>query len=195
MAELITETYYDATGLVKQCDILKNVECIEYAIEEGDYVEISKIHFPYIIVLTQACDLQQNYNAKNNVKLGKGNQDKYLISVIVAPVYNFVDFLSGEHLKQLGMKMEVFPSRSKTPTKNIIANENKRYHYLKFDDNVNIVESVIDFKHYFTVSLNYLNDIYKTNYICSISLLYRENISQRFANYLARIGLPDVDKK
>lgn len=191
MAEVTTKAYLDNRMVINQCDVFRDVEYVEYAIEKDFQIEISKIHFPYAMVLTQACDLQQDYDAKKRIdEEGKGNQDKYLISAIVAPIYNFEDFLKGEHLLQLEMQMTVFPGKKKTPTKNVIDNENKRYHYLKFDDWVPLVESVIDFKHYFTVPVSYLMSIYKTNYVCSIDSLYREEISQRFSHFLARIGLP-----
>lgn len=194
MAEVITKTYLETSMVINQCDIFHDVEYVEYAIENEDTIEVSKIHFPYAIVLTQACDLQQDHDAKLRLlEEGKGNQDKFLISAIVAPIYNFEDFLQGEHLKQLGMKMVAFPGRSKTPTKNVVDNENKRYHYLRFDESVPIVESVIDFKHYFTVSVNYLTTIYKTHYVCSVDSLYRELILQRFSNFLSRIGLPEPE--
>lgn len=194
MAEVITKTYFETSMVINQCDIFRDVEYVEYAIENEDTIEVSKIHFPYAIVLTQACDLQQDHDAKQRlIEEGKGNQDKFLISAIVAPIYNFEDFLQGEHLKQLGMKMVAFPGRSKSPTKNVVDNENKRYHYLRFDERIPIVESIIDFKHYFTVSVNYLTNIYKTHYVCSVDSLYRELILQRFSNFLSRIGLPEPD--
>ena len=194
MAEVITKTYLEPSMVINQCDIFRDVEYVEYAIENEDTIEVSKIHFPYAIILTQACDLQQDHDAKQRLIMeGKGSQDKFLISAIVAPIYNFEDFLQGEHLKQLGMKMLSFPGRSKTPTKNVIDNENKRYHYLKFDEGIPIVESVIDFKHYFTVSVNYLTSIYQTHYVCSVESLYRELILQRFSNFLSRIGLPEPE--
>jgi hypothetical protein len=33
------------------------------------------------------------------------------------------------------------------------------------------------------------------HYICTVSELFREKISQRFANYLSRIGLPETKQK
>ena len=97
----------------------------------------------------------------------------------------------GEHLSQIGLNMQNMGRRSKSKCGNIIQNEDKRYHYLNFDKNVPITECVIDFKHYFTVNINYLDSVYKEQYICSIDSLYRELISQRFSNFLSRIGLPD----
>lgn len=188
MAETITKARIEKTGTIQQCDIFSNVEFIEYAVEGEDTVEISKIVFPNVIVLTQACDLQQDFDAR---KRTCGNQDKFLISVIVAPVYNFEEFRMGTHLDQLDMKMQEQGKRDKSKCDNIFKNETKRYHYLNFDDDIPLVESVIDFKHYFTVTVNYLSRIYDTNYVCSIESLYRELISQRFSNFLSRIGLPD----
>lgn len=193
MAEVITNTYQETTSTINQCDIFRNVEFIEYVKEKDDSIEVSKIVFPQAIVLTQACDLKQDFDARKKLEDTKtGNNDKFLISVIVAPIYNFEDFRQGTHLEQLGLTMEPKGSRTKSLCENIIKNENKRYHYLNFADNVELVESVIDFKHYFTVTVSYLRSIYEENYVCSICSLYRELILQRFSNFLARIGLPDL---
>jgi hypothetical protein len=51
-------------------------------------------------------------------------------------------------------------------------------------------DALIDFKHYFSVNLRVLEMFRKTNYICTISPLFREKVSQRFVSYLSRIGLP-----
>ena len=196
MAETVTKTYKDSSGEINQCDIYRDIEFLEYAKEDGDSIEVSKIVFPLAIVLTQACDLQQDYNArKKNEVENKGNQDKFLISVIVAPIYNFEEFRMGTHLDQLGLMMDPKGRRDKSTCSNIMKNENKRYHYLNFAEDVEIVESVVDFKHYFTVTVNYLNAIRKEKYVCSIDSLYRELLLQRFSNFLSRIGLPEPDEE
>lgn len=194
MAEVITKTYQETNKVINQCDIFRNLEFIEYVKELDNTIEVSKIVFPLSIVLTQACDLQQDYNArKRNAEGNSASQDKFLISVIVAPIYNFEEFRQGTHLEQLGLSMEPKGRREKSLCSNIIKNENKRYHYLNFSLDVELVESVIDFKHYFTVNANLLNQLYDTNYVCSIDSLYRELILQRFSNFLSRIGLPDPE--
>jgi hypothetical protein len=45
--------------------------------------------------------------------------------------------------------------------------------------------------HYFSVNISYLEQIRPTNFVCQISELFREDLSQRFAAFLARIGLPN----
>ncbi|MCC6502191.1 MAG: hypothetical protein IT362_03515 [Deltaproteobacteria bacterium] len=176
---------------VCQGDIYKNIEHIEYVSEKNGIIEISKIEFPLIIVLTQDCDLQQDYRVRWSKK-PPSNEDKKLISVIVAPLYNEDHVYNGEHLTELGLRMRTI-NRSKTEGQFLKNNEIPRYHYLKFPMEISIVNSLIDFKHYFTVNIEYLKKIRRTNYICTLSELYRERTSQRFANYLARIGLPDAN--
>jgi hypothetical protein len=174
---------------VCQGDIISNVEFVEYAIEKSGQIEISKIVFPYVYVLTQDCDLEQEYSSRINVNAQ--NQDKHLISVIVAPLYNIEQVYDGIHLEDIGLKMQTISRKAdKTDNKILKQNNNPRYHYLEFSDEVSIPNSVIDFKHYFTVNNNLLLDKKKNSFVCKVSELYRENISHRFSFFLSRIGLP-----
>lgn len=176
---------------IEQGDIITDVEFIESVEEKDGIITVSKIIFPLVIVLTQDCDLTWDFKSRNSEKTV--NQDKYLFSVIVAPLYNYEHFITGEHLSELNQKMRLISSNpNKTDNKNLKENETARYHYLDFDETIQIVNSVIDFKHYFTVNIQKLQEHKKRHYICSVSELYRERISQRFANYLSRIGLPDM---
>ncbi len=45
---------------ISQGDIYKDIEHIEYAFEKDGYINISKIIFPLVVVLTQDCDLAQD---------------------------------------------------------------------------------------------------------------------------------------
>lgn len=164
------------------------MECIEYAIVKSGNIEVSKITFPLVIVLTQDCDLQQDHTFRNP-KMPKLTQDKWLLSVLVAPLYNVEHLYTGEHLAELNMKMTTIDRKS-TQGKNLVQNETPRYHYLAFPNETPIPPSVIDFKHYFAVNVLYLKKLKRKNFVCQVSDLYREDISQRFAAFLSRIGLP-----
>jgi hypothetical protein len=178
-----------STSRITQGDIISNVEFIEYAEEKEGQFEISKLIFPLVFVLSQDCDLEQDYNNRHDSS--KTNQDKHLISVIVAPLYNFEHLKNGEHLIDLGLSMAPFsPNPSKTDNRFLKNNQNPRYHYLAFEPSLPIVDSVIDFKHYFTVNINYITILKRTNFVGAVKELYREDISQRFASFLSRIGLP-----
>lgn len=171
-----------------QGDILRDVECIEYAVEKSGDIEVSKIIFPLVVVLTQDCDLEQDYTFRWS-KQTKSTQDKWLLSVLVAPLYNVEHIYSGEHLSELSMKMASI-NRSKSPGQNLRNNETPRYHYLDFPETIPIPPSVIDFKHYFSVNVSHLKKLKAKNFVCQVSDLFREDISQRFASFLARVGLP-----
>ena len=180
-----------------QGDIFRDIEFIEYISEKAGIIEVSKITFPLVIVLTQDCDLQQDYlyrwsrNPIKRIPNKKITQDKWLISVLVAPLYNAEHVFLGDHLSDLHLQMEPI-NKDKTPGTYLKNNKNPRYHYLEFRPEIPIVTSVIDFKHYFSVNVKYLKRKKASSYICSVSSLYREDISQRFASFLARIGLPNA---
>lgn len=174
---------------ISQGGIFSDVEYIESADEKEGIIEVNKIVFPRIIILTQDCDLEHDFV---NREEETDNDDKILLSAIVAPLYNVEHVYNGEHLEYLGRKMRIIERRpKKTENKYLKQNQISRYHYLEFPEDANIVPSVIDFKHYFTVNLLYLMAIKDTNFVCKVGKLYRERISQRFANFLARIGLPN----
>lgn len=169
---------------VSQGDVFRDVSCIEYAVEKRGIIEVSKIVFPLVIVLTQDCDLEQDWNNR-----GKETQSTKLLSVLVAPLYNAEHVFQGEHLLDIGIKTEPI-NKKKSPGTMLMQNERPRYHYIDFPPSVPLVASVVDFKHYFSVHVTYLEKIRRTNFVCRLCDLFREDVSQRFAAYLGRIGLP-----
>lgn len=169
---------------ISQGDVFRDVECIEHAVEKRGIIEVSKIVFPLVIVLTQDCDL-----AQDSANRGKDTQSTKLLSVLVAPLYNAEHVFQGEHLADIGIKMAPI-TKSATPGKTLMQNERPRYHYIDFPKEIPLVASVADFKHYFSVHVSYLENVRKKNFVCRLSDLFREDVSQRFASYLARIGLP-----
>ena len=175
---------------LSQGSVFRNVECIEYAIEKQGIIEVSKIEFPLIIVLTQDCDLAQDFKYKDPTASPPKTQDKKLLSVLVAPLYNSDHVLSGTHLSDLNLNMQKIDS--KTHKDIMKRNQIPRYHYLEFPEELAVVPQMIDFKHYFSLNINYLEQLKNNNYVCQIAELYREDISHRFASYLSRIGLPDL---
>lgn len=174
---------------ISQGDIYKEIEYIEYAFEKDGYVEISKIIFPLVVVLTQDCDLAQDLEFREATNKTK---DKILFSVLVAPMYNADDVFNGKHLDDIYERETSMATinRNATPGKFLKQNERCRYHYVEFPEGTPIVPTIIDFKHYFSVNINQLLSCRTDQFVCRMSELYREDLSLRFANFLSRIGLP-----
>jgi len=178
-------------GRVCQGDVFGEVPFIEYAVETNGIIEVSKIVFPLVIVLSQDCDLQQD--SKNSSLRRDAAAGSLLLSVLVAPLYNAVHVLNGEHLSELGIR--VTPITSSTAKHLLTTNQNPRYHYFEFPDKDHLVPCIVDFKHYFSINAKFLQDVRRTHRVTSVSTLFREDISHRFASYLARIGLPNAIAK
>lgn len=179
----------DDSERVRQGDIYSNVPYYESYCEHENEFSLTVYDFPYVLVLTQDCDLEQNKRTRDEQPEGgvKRANDKHLISVIVVPLYNSEHFWAGEHLSEIGLEAQKQNSGLK---KTIKSNQNQRYHYIEFGDDVVIPDSVIDFKHYFSTSLDWL-ETHREKRMCGVESVYRELISQRFSNYLSRIGLPE----
>lgn len=172
-----------------QGDVIRSVEYLEYVSEKNGNLEVSKVEFPLVVVLTQDCDLAQDYKFRWSRQQTR-NEDKWLLSVLVAPIYNAEHVYTGEHLAELGMTMSTI-SRKRSQGQFLRNNEIPRYHYVDFGDAVPIPPSVIDFKHYFSVNVLQLKKHKRNNFVCRLGELYREDVSHRFSSYLSRIGLPD----
>lgn len=185
---MTTRVRVGQTVRVCQGDVFREVEMVEYVEEQEGDIFVSKVVFPLVVVLTQDCDLEQEHRFRWSRSQEK-TQDKWLLSVLVAPMYNAEQVYLGEHLVDLGMDMAPI-NRKKSPGKYLRNNERPRYHFLTFPKEIPIVDSVVDFKHYFSVQGAYLRSLRKSNFVCRLAPLYREDLSHRFASYLARIGLP-----
>lgn len=176
-----------------QGDVYKEVEYIESINQIENDIEIKKICFPYVIVLTQDCDLASDFRLRCE-KPAKEIRNKLLLSVLVAPLYNVEQVCRGEHLSRLEIQTEPITNGS-TEHRYLVSNQRPRYHYIEFPLTVPITPSVIDFTHYFSVDVNYLGTSREAKFVYPVSSLYREDISQRFTAFLARIGLPDPPLK
>lgn len=177
-------------GRISQGDVIRDIECIEYVAEKRGVLEVSKIKFPIVVVLTQDCDLEQDFPYRNPRLTRPKHDNRRLLSVLVVPLYNAEHVFQGNHLSELSLKMT--PIEGKTRLDMLKKNEIPRYHYLDFPSDIPIVPSIADFKHYFSVNIGYLGKTRAKNFVCRLSELYREDLSQRFAAYLARIGLPEI---
>lgn len=189
--QLRSEHRYRKNSLprLSQGDILRDLELVEWASVVGTepkQIDIKRRVLPYAVVLSQECDLYQDL--QNRSDLGKATQDKYLHSVLLGPAYPAQNVREGSHLRMLDVQCE----RLNTDRwRQVQQNNNDRYHFLPAFDPLQVPDLVLDFKHFLTAPRGVLLDVKATAYVASLGQLFRENLSQRFANFLARIALPD----
>lgn len=168
-----------------QGDILRDYVCQSSTVFEGKAI-LKDVTFPYVIILSQDCDLEWDFN--NRIETGE-DHDKFLHSILICPAYFAERLKEGTHLEILKFKMEYIGGRKWNDVK---TNQNPRYHFLIHDRELQIPDLAIDFKHYFTVPRDRMYEDVKKHYIASINELFREELSQRFAYYLSRIGVPEI---
>jgi hypothetical protein len=171
-----------------QGDILRDVVLFEATTGDGEDVDVIERSFPYVVVLTQDCDLEQDENARKEVP--KRNDDKFLQSVLLCPAYQSTKVKLGTHLSEMGRIMQPYGKDLWRP---IEQNTSPRYHMLAEALDFQLPELVLDFKQYFTSPREFFCARYKGHYVTSLGPLTREFLSQRFAYYLSRIGLPEFE--
>lgn len=169
-----------------QGDILRDIKYYDAVIDSEKEIRISEISFPYVMILTQDCDLEQESGRLSM----PSSDDKSLLSILVAPMYNAQHLFAGKHLSELGWEMQVIDPKG-TKGKLVQDNQIPRYHYLDIGAQ-GLVPLIIDFKHYFSLNVEYVKGLVASNFIGKVDALYRELISQRFAYFLSRIGLPST---
>ncbi len=175
-----------------QGDILRNIDVIDsYAKASPGEIEIDELNLPYAIVMSQDCDLEWDF--KNREEAATVKHDKYLRTILICPAYIAEDFKVGKHLESIGLKMENW---STDKYKLIKQQNNARFHFLEKDQALQVPDLVVDFKHYYAIPRDTLFKMYGAeHYLVTINQLFRECLSQRFSNYLSRIGLPTFKER
>lgn len=185
-----------------QGDILRDIKIVEWADEvyveeeiKGEThkeknIEIRERIIPYSVIITQDCDLEQDYN--NRINKESTDNDKYIHTILLCQAHLSEKLRGGAHLEDLSIKTRSIPS---VEWKQLRQNNIYRYHSLEEASDLQIPSLVIDFKHYFSILRDILyTDEYSNKRIATISALFRDNLSIRYAQYLSRIGLPDFPK-
>ncbi len=168
-----------------QGDILRDIY-ISFGSDlgESDKKQLERHYLPYCIIMTQDCDL----NSDHVERIKNRGHDKYLQAILLCPAYQEDLFFAGTHIEN--WQMQQMSSKLKDRIKE--NNYFERYHHIEGDHTSAIPNLVIDFKHFFTVPRDLIYKDRKKIYLITLNELFRERLSQRFANYLSRFGLPDL---
>ena len=173
-----------ATDCLRQGEIVTGLEqfrlrldTIGTAVVQGDLVR-----HPYAIIVSQDCDLEQDFRARQG-----GNAPDKLV-----PGTLFCEVATAEEVRG---KEEM----NSTLWRPVPTNKNERYHFLQRVDascdavQIGVVELVVDFKRYFTLPTD---EVYhriargEAKRRCVLVSPYLEHFSTRFAHFLSRVALP-----
>ena len=172
-------------GSLRQSDIIGPVKIFEFKSAASSSVQVEERVYNYAAILSQDCDLEQDYVTREQADPEK--QDKLLYAVLMCGVYPEAVVLQGKHRRGA----EDFKSQ-KTRWKLLQQNRDSRYQYLGYVEPVNKT-LVADFKDYFFVPTAYLYEQvgqHLTVRQASMDSPWRDHLLQRFGFYMTRIGLP-----
>lgn len=181
LADQIYRTSPNQTACLCQGEILSDL--VQHRLDEATLDSaspiIEPIHYQFAIVLTQACDLSQDFACRQS---GKPPQ---------LPDVLFCQVPTAEELKSRNNLNSRIWDRIKI-------NKDERYHFLEAVPVVcdalgnGLPEMAIDFKRYFTIPtpVIYLQLQLSASRRCRLCSPYLEHLSTRFAYFLSRVALP-----
>ena len=195
MATVSKANLCEVTTNICQGDVFRDVK-YSYIDAEGDEtVEIVEFTFPMAIIISQACDVN---SMGEMVTEQSGKATKFMPSILLCPIYDVDvakktehvnDALSTLHINKLdGSKDVLFNSGEFGLAKN---DWHYRYHALtvKIGKDTVLENTMIDFKHYFSVPASYLIKN-REKRLFHLDDLFAEQITLKFATYLSRVAIP-----
>jgi hypothetical protein len=172
----------DPVGPLRQSEILTGLVQVRLdltvdAAEGG--LEI--VDHPYVVVLSQDCDLTQDFEAKTN---GSAGSDKLLPSILFCEAVVAQNIRANIQNKHLWRK--------------VVNNKDERYQVLQSvsADEDQLGQGLpalgVDFKRFFTIPRDevYFRLKAEAKRRCYMSSPYMEHLSARFAYYQCRVALP-----
>ena len=178
---------------IGQGDILTNVSYTYEVNITNDKVDVIQFEFPFVLVLSQSCDLEHGNRLLNKeIK----SEAKVMFSAIVVPFFEFDTIRTGKHLHYLSKyKLMDFNINSDFIQKDEISvirnGMHYRYHLLQMATDENkYPDYIIDFKTFFTLNLNELQKM-KPRRIGRLGDIETQQIVGKFANFLSRVGISD----
>lgn len=178
-------------GPLRQGEIISGLVQSRLAInsvESDDSPLVELIIHPFAVIVSQDCDLEQDYKARKG--LNDVKPDKILPSILFCAVTTAEEICNTGGVT--GSKDRCLFSKNKL----------ERYQYLQKVDasedacGEGLPELGIDFKKYFTIPADeaYKRIITKAKRRCFMKSPYLEHLSSRFCYFQMRIALPEEHK-
>lgn len=180
------------TELVCQGDVFQGVKYYFSVKEDNDGVDIIELTFPFVVILSQACDTYFMSDLVNkSISQEPASNKKFMYSYLVAPIYNLESLKSGDYfVSELPIRMKK-EQQFNSKEKDVAASDmHYRYYLFKSQNIYDNNESVIDFKHYFTLNAIDLMS-QRANRVGNFDREHTLKIVNKFAAFLTRVGISD----
>lgn len=175
------------SGALRQCELVSSLVEVRAASTSGqqDNPTVDLVTHPFALVLSQDCDLEIDFLARNHPESLSTPKEKLLPGVL------FCELVAASELKGRLSDGQIW--------RQIRENKNERYAYLRSGPpeldalKEGFPDLGMDFKRYFTVPTNVVYEQLsnKAARRACLESPYLEHLSTRFANYLSRIALPE----
>lgn len=176
-----------ASYCLRQCEIISNVVRARLSIASvGDEPSVEFEIHPYALLMTQDCDLEQDFSVRQKGEIN----DKVLPSLLFCEVMTAGELLSRSAAGQ----------KKQWERLNIPLNKNERFQFLQAVDppcdaqQIGLEELALDFKRYFTVPSDEMYrriELGEAKRRCVLNSPYLEHLSSRFGYFMSRVALPE----
>lgn len=163
-------------GRFHQGEILADVK--QYVVDKET---VKAIKYSFCVVLSQECDLEQDFRIRSSEKVDRPKLLKNVLLCVALPT----DLFKG------APKPDDDPVKIDSKGRQMaLMNKNERYQFL--ESQPGFPDLFVDFKSYLTIPTD---DLYSqventATRICRLSSPYMEQISNRCFSFLSRIALP-----
>ena len=181
-----------SSGYLRNGEILSGLRIptiqwqFESKIDLREERDLTVISHPYVVVVSQECDLYWDYVARSrDDSSGEGLGNKDISEILVADLYTMAELTASSDIR-----VKAWGRIKKL--------ENPRYHSLEAatdeDEGIDIPERSVDFKSMFGVDPNLMYSLLAQDDIQRLGRLangYRLQMIQRLMAYQGRVDLPD----
>ena len=171
----------------RQGEIIGDLFELRPKVTEGDTIdvkqatEVERIDHPYAIVVSQDCDLEWDYKARQ----GQASDDKFLTHILFCCLY-FPDEIRGRP----GLDSSQLFKRARQ-------NQNERYHHFDqapTDDTEQVLpEFYADFKTTFSLPVGFAYTLLSGGYATRLGFLsspHLQDFMHKLCNFLGRVAIP-----
>jgi hypothetical protein len=172
---------------LKQGEILNNLfelklqVPVETTIDTIPQPKFEQVSHPYVIVVSQDCDLEQDYKARS----GGVSKDKLLAHIIFCALFTQDEVRGRSNLKS-------------DQWKRVWQNQDERYHYLReapvLGTENSLPELIADFKTTFSLPVEFVYWLVSTGQTIREGTLlspYLEDFMHRLYGFLGRVATPE----